>query len=357
VLKRTVMILAILAAAVLGWTALAIAADPPHTTSCAACHTIHQGSGEDLTAFGAISEVCISCHNTGGVASTKPFSSSMQAVPGTSGTSHRWDYTMDCVLTPSKCGPDSQYGLRKPAADPSNPQPDEIQNYTMNMELIDTGYVVTCSICHDAHTQFYNNWNPFRHDFGTATGGGTTTIQDTSKSWTANQWKGYSVEITGSLGSNLGKRRTVKSNTTNTITITSTFPESIVSGDVYSLYGGEFQADDNQLNQLCEDCHYYRTASDHTSISNVNTYDGLIKSHPVANLFSGVSDASQYNTSPLEPASASWAPQTGSRYELNGGIDTNFTNNMVVDEGGRLRCLTCHNIHYADSDASTVDGP
>ncbi len=357
----------------------ALATDAPHTNSCTNCHGLHASLGQDLTAYGAISEVCISCHNnSGGLASTKPFSAAMQAAPGISNTSHRWDASMDCVATPSKCGPTSRYGLRKPAANINNPQPDEIQNYEMNFELIDTGFIVTCSVCHDAHLQHNSSWDPDDSDSGTATGGSTTTIEDTSKSWTVDQWKGFSMEVTS--GPNAGERRRIGANTATVLTLDDTataplyqpFPNPVASGNTYSIYGGNFMIDDNyitvtdkidKLNRLCEDCHYYRTAG--SGQTDVRTYDGNPKSHPVTKIFTSdngetpdVTDTTQFNTSPLEPSGASWAPQTGGlRYHLNGGTDTNSTNNTVLDLNGKVRCLSCHRIHYADSDATTVDAP
>lgn len=68
---------------------------------------------------------------------------------------------------------------------------------------------------------------------GTATGGSTTTIQDTSKSWTTDEWAGYPVEIT--IGGAVGEASYVTSNTANTLTVSPAFTEAVNSNSVYRL--------------------------------------------------------------------------------------------------------------------------
>ena len=50
---------------------------------------------------------------------------------------------------------------------------------------------------------------------GTATSGSTTTLTDTSKNWTVDEWKGYKVKITGGTAANL--EAIVQSNTADTL--------------------------------------------------------------------------------------------------------------------------------------------
>ncbi|SPP99734.1 hypothetical protein NBG4_110037 [Candidatus Sulfobium mesophilum] len=112
--------------------------------------------------------------------------------------------------------------------------------------------------------------------------------------------------------------------------------------------------------------------------TDVRTWDGNKKSHPVAKRLSDVSDPTLFNSTFTEgycsgPSSCSsytmagcaaasgctwtWAEQGGARGELNGGSDAKLTNNITTDTGGRINCHSCHNIHYADSDSRTVDTP
>lgn len=72
------------------------ALDPPmdYATNgivCLDCHTPHSGEGANLTQVEGNANVCLSCHNSTGLAAAKPFLDSDQALPGTSGTSHRFD--------------------------------------------------------------------------------------------------------------------------------------------------------------------------------------------------------------------------------------------------------------------------
>jgi hypothetical protein len=115
--------------------------------------------------------------------------------------------------------------------------------------------------------------------------------------------------------------------------------------------GRHFVRVPNDYNQLCEDCHYYRTQP--STQTNVRTYTGKPTSHPVTVNLAGAS----YHAVPLEPQAAAWAPQPGTRYALNGGTDTNLTNNLVMDPSSQIRCLTCHGVHYTDSNSATVDQP
>jgi predicted CxxxxCH...CXXCH cytochrome family protein len=98
-------------------------------------------------------------------------------------------------------------------------------------------------------------------------------------------------------------------------------------------------------------------------MTNVTVWTSMNQSHLVKKIFIStiagtnpdVKDRAQYNPVPLEPASANWAWQTGPRYELNAGGDTNLTNNIVLDSSGQTRCLSCHGVHYTDSSSGTVD--
>ncbi|MBI5892766.1 MAG: hypothetical protein HZB79_03780, partial [Deltaproteobacteria bacterium] len=84
-----------------------LASDPPHrdpvpgttggtdTGWCGRCHATHSSAGGALTRVDGNSNLCISCHNTVGMANDKPFIDSDQSALGPSsgkkGSSHRWD--------------------------------------------------------------------------------------------------------------------------------------------------------------------------------------------------------------------------------------------------------------------------
>jgi predicted CXXCH cytochrome family protein len=285
-MTRTVLIIIILFAAIVAGNTV-YALDPPHDTSviasmgCSSCHKLHGAVGVGLTTELNNYDLCLGCHNTAPEV-TKRLPSEDQASPGISGTSHSWTATMQAT------GPtdsSSQYGLRAV---------DELSLEALKVRLGSYGNVITCSVCHDQHSQTSQPWDP------NAPG----------------------------------------------------------SGD-----GRHLMRLPNDMNELCEDCHYYRTVgSGNTDVSNWN--GGTKKSHPVVKIFTSdngetpdVTDSASFMTSPAEPEASSWAAQTGARYHVNGGGDGNATNNFVTDANGAVRCLTCHGIHYTDSDSSTVDGP
>jgi len=103
-----------LTVAALGAVAFAFSAyalDPPHNysanlISCTdgsggqrGCHNVHDAPGGAITKIAGNANLCISCHNVGGIASNKPFADGDQALPApglpggvsATGTAHRWD--------------------------------------------------------------------------------------------------------------------------------------------------------------------------------------------------------------------------------------------------------------------------
>jgi len=84
----------LLAAAVFAPSA-SLALDPPHDPAnginCIDCHTPHAADGASITRADGNPNLCMTCHVPGGLADLRPFNDSDQALPGVSGTSHRWD--------------------------------------------------------------------------------------------------------------------------------------------------------------------------------------------------------------------------------------------------------------------------
>jgi len=280
------------------------AIDPPHTSAnlvyCNSCHTLHNALGQSLTKD-TNANLCISCHTSSGLAAARPFAASDQANIGVSGTSHHWGGTM-----PATDDPNNAYGLRSVDSLSSTvlktylgrfgtcTNPAYTTKSTCETNLETWTAQVVCSVCHSVHSQANAPWDPF------------------SSAYTAG-----------------------------------------VTADRHMMRIA------NDLNQLCEDCHYYRSAAAYTD---VKTYDGTKKSHPVVmDLQTDVTDPALFvGTAPVESncSAGSCPPQTGApRYHLNGTGDTNSTNNIVLDSNGKIRCLSCHGMHYTDSDSSTVDQP
>ena len=126
----------LLAIALLGG-ASAFAVDAPHgsgnSIACGECHVAHSTLGEILvnSADSLVATLCISCHSPGGwVGMTKELSSSQQAVPGTVGTSHRWDVS---TVNPT-------YGA-------------ELPQTAALFQHLSADSSITCATCHDPHEQ------------------------------------------------------------------------------------------------------------------------------------------------------------------------------------------------------------
>jgi hypothetical protein len=68
---------------------------------------------------------------------------------------------------------------------------------------------------------------------GTATSATTTTLTDNTRAWAANIWAGYQIELTSGTGA--PQTRTVSSNTSNTITVSSAFSPAPAAGTAYLL--------------------------------------------------------------------------------------------------------------------------
>lgn len=224
-----------------------------------------------------------------------------------------------------------------------------ISSNTNNTLTISTPFSSSV-VLNDAYYITQNIPTNSANESGTATSGSTTTITQTGKTWATDQWAGYSVKMTGGL--NNGLERRVQSNTTTQLTLATPFPNAVAANDTYYLKSNRhFMRTNNALNEACIDCHSYRNQED------VTLYTGNPLSHPVGKSLSAVKDPTQFFTVPREPGSAGFTAQTGTRGELNGSPDTNVTNNIVLGLNNEINCLSCHGVHYTDSNSSTIHKP
>jgi predicted CXXCH cytochrome family protein len=116
------------------------------------------------------------------------------------------------------------------------------------------------------------------------------------------------------------------------------------------LANRHFMRSDNELNQLCQDCHYYRAmgyaqAKD-SSLANGTT----VFSHPVGDIL----NSQGYDLpAPLDANGVAQTDPSGTgRYA--GDADGIPENNLVLDataQPGGVRCLSCHRVHYTDSNS------
>ena len=128
-IPSTTLALTLLWGLLLAFGAPLFAMDPPHNISvansygtlnyCSACHKLHGGLGGTLTTVSGNSNLCQSCHVSGGTATNKAMPNSSMAVPAglvgstAGGSSHRWDSGPQGRLI--KGTPNTSTGIIKPS--------------------------------------------------------------------------------------------------------------------------------------------------------------------------------------------------------------------------------------------------
>ncbi len=348
---------------------IVVAGDAPHDASfsvgCDSCHMGHSSLGENLTNQTTNALLCQQCHDS---ASDHPMLESFNnTTPGVTGMHHRW--AVSSVNT--------AVGAVTPA------------NVAMNTRLDGTNII--CSTCHNQHwTNKIGDVQPespypvqanqtsdaglagpadgvmfepasatpeprgYLVDF-TAGGGystasyrvsynqGTTWWGYTGGVWVENDLTARVIPANSSTAQNLDNDSIANAYfdvTSNNFDI----------GDQYTFYisypFGRIALDsgDNTTgDKFCRDCHSDWVMT-HTDTA---TYDGTYKSHPVGVALN--TNGKSYDRG--VPLDANGAPQGGA------GVDSNHTNDLKLDSGNLVQCMSCHAVHYADSNSLTEDRP
>jgi hypothetical protein len=320
---------------------------PTDTLNCTTpCHVLHNAAGGNLTSEAGNVNLCQSCHSSTGQ-NDFPLDSGDSANPGVTGTSHAFN----AVATNAAAG----------ALPP--------QNNDMLLRLMGPGAdTVVCSTCHDQHAaEKITGGRPrISPAAKIADGGGTGTLTS-GGTYTADIGAWYLIEIDtagaadGAATFRYSKDRgttwfeeTVPATTTPAALgdgsgVTTAFSGTFAVGDRFEFYGSwpflraTLDTGDNAaVEKFCRDCHRSWVMT-HTD---VETWDGTPKSHPV-----GV---------PLDANGRGYdrtVPLDGDGSDQGGAGDGNPSNDFRLDAGGRVHCLSCHGVHYADSNTLSVDAP
>lgn len=116
----------------------ASATDLPHERPrlpnlCADCHVMHNAAGMGLTTAAGVYNLCNSCHVVNGLSSWIPAD---QAIPGTSGSSHSWSGLL--------------VNAARGATEPTNI---ELLSHTEGYTSSNPNKRLKCTTCHDPHSQ------------------------------------------------------------------------------------------------------------------------------------------------------------------------------------------------------------
>jgi predicted CXXCH cytochrome family protein len=340
------------------------ASDPPHWYSdsyvigCTEqCHVAHNSAGGALTQAAGNVNLCQSCHNSSGLASDAPIPSSASAIPGYGGSSHAFDVP----------AVHATYGTQRP------------QQTDMDLRVMNDN--VVCSTCHNQHS-------------GTAAEGGTPKISAPSKTndltgtgtiasqgtFSGAEGVWYLLEIDGAGSQADATFRWSKDNgiswMAETVSAGNGSPVALDSGVEVVFSGGDAGAflvgerwelfgtwpflrvsldsgDINSVDQFCRDCHRSWVMTHDTDLvsgGGVRNWDGNFKSHPV-----GVGlGANGLTYDRAQPLDGNGAAQTAG---ADPDVDGNPSNDLAFDGAGNVQCLSCHSVHYADSNTLTVDSP
>lgn len=346
------------------------AADPPHWYSAGLvigctdqCHTSHQALGGGLNPQTGNANLCLSCHNSSGWAADLPIDAAKMADPGTKGTSHAFE------------------------VDPVHPTLDTLAPNDAEMSLRLMEGKVVCSTCHNQHVSA-------KAMGGRSRVGATQPVVDINGSTGSVESGGdysgdlgvwYLIEVDGQGSQSNATFRWSKDNGTSwmaeAVNAGDGSPVALDFGVTVTFTGGaqafkvgdswEFSAawpflrrelplshspdalvDAGAIDTgdaFCRDCHRNWVMTHDTDLvsgGGVRTWDGNYKSHPVG-VGLDANSKGYDRTSPLD----------GHGVAQDLSDDGNPSNDLEFDQFGNVQCLTCHGVHYADSNTQTPDGP
>lgn len=312
--------IAVLALAIAGLAPAAFSLDPPHNAlwsiRCASCHQTHSAPGGTITKVRGNANLCMSCHTSGGTAAAFPFSSGDQGVPGPglpvgvspAGTSHRWD----------------SGASGRVSAVAGNTSTGQVQSGGAYTGVYPKAYTLTITTAGNVGTARFG-WSATTPPGGVGanllTGTSVALDQGITVTFTNglgtsfalnDRWYVYvrpdiSQPASGAMAARIesGKSMCSTCHDQHSQAREPFDPAAPAYAGAGSGAGRHFQRIANDTNQMCTDCHTAR-----------NVTSSISGSHPV-----GVS-------------------RSGGEYQ-------NPTTLPLDKTLGRVRCSTCHDVHYA----------
>lgn len=313
-MKKTAILLTVLCV-VMGLYSVAFSLDPKHNApiACTSCHVSHSSIGGGMTNADSNSNLCLSCHTSPGMGGKKLFVDTMKAVTVAGkiveGTSHAWDVFVVNTDRGTSYPTNPEVFLRldpiikgtvtETSANNSTAKHLSVVVPAVNGDLSGKGKVI----------QFYS-FEVLAG--GTASGGTTSTVTDSSRNWVVNNYVNYYVRMTS--GANKGKARAIASNTNNTLTLFDPFLSTVASGDVYEIYGPTYANSGQIKNVISSKSKAITDDPNNVEITEV-VFDGFPQ-----------------------------APLKGEKFAIM-GTDAKFG------------CSVCHNQHLQKSEPWTASGP
>ena len=341
-----------------------LAQDAPHWASASInidctsnCHVPHQALGGGLNPQTGNVNLCLSCHNATGLAKDLPINVTDKAVRGQTGSSHAFD-----VAPVQDFDGDTVNDTLSP------------QNTQMLLRIM--GGNVVCSTCHNQHkSESAFGGTPRVGNASMLTTLGSVNGLTPGGTFSGAQGTWYLVEIVQGGNQSAARFCYSKDNgiswfpsgcnppgtTSPNLTANGASPVALDSGVTVTFAAGSYIAQERwefsaawpflraaldsagEGSVLCRDCHR-AWDMDHTA---VQTWNGNPRSHPVG-VALGVSGSGFDRTTPLD---GNGADQGGA------GADANPSNDLRFDGNGNVQCLTCHGVHFIDSNTQTVDSP
>lgn len=322
----------------------ALALDPPMDSSngidCMDCHYPHNADGGKLNTNETNPGLCMTCHTSTGMASTKAFSDSDQAYPGTTGSSHRFD-----------SGPS---GHVEPKA--TNTSTGEVESTGTFSGRIERTYTITITTAGNVGTARYS-FTDTNGGSGSGTTASTVSLNDglslsfsngtASPAFVLNdvfylyvrtdiRLPSSSVTAEAPMALALGDNNKVVCSTChNQHSQEMTNPGNLTNSPAYtgagSGSGRKYQRIDNDTNQACRTCHSNRDVSSSSS-----------GSHPIGVAIPSTSEFQSPASLSLIDSKVYCTTCHSPHYATSGGANAGAGDGYLLDLSIGTICLQCH---------------